>query len=100
MIREAHIKAVLNGYIVTIGCQTVVFPSPAALASAICEYYTEPTETEKRYRETALNKALLNDATPNAPTERTHLATSYGSSGGLTLGSQAAANQPAANQPR
>lgn len=59
MIREIKIKPVLNGFVCDIGCQTVVFETPAALANAIQEYFIKPGEVEKRYRETALNRALL-----------------------------------------
>lgn len=61
MIRNLLIKPVLNGFIVEVGCQTVVFKSAAELASAVNEYYADPEVTERRYRDTAVNKQLISD---------------------------------------
>lgn len=61
MLRELNITPVLNGYIVTVGCQTLVFNTLSALTTNIGEYYADPDATEKRFRETGLNKRLLQD---------------------------------------
>lgn len=55
MIRELHIKAVLNGYIVNVGCQTVVFNSPADMLKDLGNYLDKPWDVEQRYTTTALN---------------------------------------------
>lgn len=59
MIHEIKIKAVLNGYIVNVGCQTVVFNDRNMLMCELNHYLQDPAETEKRYREQALNRDIL-----------------------------------------
>ena len=60
MIREIKIKAALNGYVANVGCQTLVFNSRADMLKELDGYLEKPDETEKRYRETAVNRELLN----------------------------------------
>lgn len=69
MIHEIKIKAVLNGYIVNVGCQTVVFNDRDMLMCELNHYLHTPAETEKRYREEAINRDLLNNPRlpPTAP---------------------------------
>lgn len=64
MIREIKIKAVLNGYVANVGCQTLVFGTRAELIKELDGYLEKPEETEKRYRETAVNRDLLNCSQP------------------------------------
>lgn len=59
MIRPINIQPVLNGFVVKIGCQAVVFNTISELATNVSEYYKNPEAAEKSFRETALNKALL-----------------------------------------
>ncbi len=56
MTREIHIRPVMNGFIVTVGCKTVVFTDPARLTSELLRYYKSPEDTEKDYLATAINK--------------------------------------------
>lgn len=60
MIREIKIKAALNGYIAIVGCQTLVFNERAVMLKELDAYLEKPDETEKRYREQAVNRDLLN----------------------------------------
>ena len=71
MIREIKIKAVLNGYVVNVGCQTLVFQSRQALISELDSYLDQPDLVEKRYRDTALNKDILNVPAPQEATANT-----------------------------
>lgn len=48
-MREIIIRTCLNGYIVQVGCQTVVFEDKNKLMSELFSYLTEPEATEKRY---------------------------------------------------
>lgn len=52
MIHEIKIKAVLNGYIVNVGCQILVFESRQKLIKELDAYLDKPKETEKKYRST------------------------------------------------
>ena len=49
MIRDITIKAVLNGFIVTVGCHTVVFQSADQLLAELAAYFVAPDEVEKRF---------------------------------------------------
>lgn len=49
MIRDIKIRAVLNGFVVEVGCQTVVFNDPDSLAVAVRKYLSDPEGTEKNY---------------------------------------------------
>lgn len=50
-MRDIQITTVLNGYIVRVGCQTVVFGSLTDMLAEIRNYLNDPEATEKRYRE-------------------------------------------------
>ena len=69
MIRDISITAVLNGYIVRVGCQTVVYNSPSALMQDLMSYFNSPEQFEQQYLATAINakhtmgSAVLADAT-------------------------------------
>ena len=54
-MKEIHIQPVLNGFIVEIGCLKVVFTSIDTLCSELKNYYANPVEVEKWYREHAIN---------------------------------------------
>lgn len=56
MTREIHIRPVLNGYIVTVGCQTVVFTSPAVLTAELLRYYNNPDKVAKEYMANPTNQ--------------------------------------------
>jgi hypothetical protein len=55
MIRDITIKAVLNGFVCQVGCQTVVFESRSELVSALGTYLEKPEDVEKNWRLNALN---------------------------------------------
>lgn len=55
MIRDIHISAVMNGWLVKIGCQTLVFESTGDLLNELSQYLREPEATEAKYRQYAMN---------------------------------------------
>lgn len=59
MLREIRITPVLNGWIVRIGCQKVVFDDLAKMTKEIGEYFVNPDRAEKRYRAEAVNAAFM-----------------------------------------
>ena len=71
MIREISIVPVLNGWIVRVGCQTVVFTSADALLGALRRYLEDPIATEEQFLQTAVNarwvgtRGLSFDNNPN-----------------------------------
>ena len=58
MTRELRIIPVLNGWIVDVGCQRVVFTDREVMAREMMEYYRNPDETEKRYMANAVNRIM------------------------------------------
>lgn len=62
MIRNIKITPVLNGFLVTVGCQTVVFEGRAKLIQELHAYLDNPDEMEKKYRESSINRCLLEEA--------------------------------------
>ena len=70
MFRPLSITAVLNGWIVTCGCQTVVYQSREQLLGDLNEYLQFPVETERRFLQQAVNRAHTagpTDAPPPTP---------------------------------
>jgi len=55
MIRDIRISAVLNGFEVKVGCQTLVFTDVTEMLKEIRRYLKKPEEVEKEYLEKALN---------------------------------------------
>lgn len=51
------IEPVLNGFIVTVGCQRVVFTTLTTMLTEIVRYQASPQEVEKEYISNALNKS-------------------------------------------
>lgn len=75
MVRPIQITAVLNGWIVTVGCQTLVYRELRDLTRDLADYLERPDETEQHILETAINRAhtygALGQAAPAAvPTHR------------------------------
>lgn len=60
MVRDIHIRPVLNGFVCQVGCQTVVVNSIDALVDGIRNYYRSPEATEKKWISCALNKTMDN----------------------------------------
>jgi hypothetical protein len=54
-MRNINIRGVLNGYVVDVGCQSVVFSSKRALLDILSEYLDKPAEVEKRFIANAVN---------------------------------------------
>lgn len=77
MIRDIRITAVANGFIVNVGCQSIVFTghSPKACSSELCfeldRYLTDPEGTEARWRkDKCFNlKHTLNEPGPCDPVQ-------------------------------
>ena len=61
-MREIHIKPVLNGFIVTVGCGVVVFTSIDALCEELRRYHSAPEQVEKEYQKAAINKSCTIEA--------------------------------------
>jgi len=55
MIRDILITTVLNGWIVTVGCQRVVFNDEDAMLREISRYLHDPVAIETIYRTSAIN---------------------------------------------
>ena len=58
-MRNVLIKPVLNGFIVEVGCHTVVFTSVEDLINNLGKYQEDPRGVEKFYLKNAVNKELL-----------------------------------------
>lgn len=57
MIRNLTISAVLNGFIVQVGCQNIVYTSVGELTADLSDYLRDPEATEKRIlKEKGLNR--------------------------------------------
>lgn len=67
MLRHVVIAPVLNGYIVTIGCQKVVFNNRARMLDELNEYLKNPEAVEARYREEAINAKYTLADDPTGP---------------------------------
>lgn len=62
MIRDISIKAVLNGFVVQVGCQTVVFGSVNDMLANISDYVRNPEQVERKYRDLPNAKHTLDGA--------------------------------------
>ena len=61
MLRDVLIHPVLNGWVVTVGCQKVVFNDLGCMMSAIRRYLEDPEEAEKSFRESVNAKWVWRD---------------------------------------
>ena len=68
MIRSFMVTPVLNGYIVEIGCQRLVFESVEKLTTNIALYLNNPDEVEKAFLDGSLNSRHRNSQEPAQPT--------------------------------
>ena len=61
MIREIKINPVLNGFVVDIGCQKIVFTDAKLMAKKLVEYYTaeNPNEVEDDWLSNSTNSKLI-----------------------------------------
>lgn len=69
MFRPLTITAVLNGWVVQCGCQTLVFQDRNQLTSELDAYLKDPQATEARFLKTAVNKEHTGIGTPAMATE-------------------------------
>ena len=53
---ELHITPVLNGFVVRVGCQTIVFDTIEKLTTQIGRYYKDPETVSKEFISAAVNK--------------------------------------------
>lgn len=56
---DVTIKVALNGYLVRVGCQRLVFSVKEELLTELDNYLSAPHETEQRLRERSINSAIL-----------------------------------------
>lgn len=68
--RSLIIEPVLNGFIVQVGCQRVVFDSPAKLGAHITEYYTNPSKVEHDFIKNKVNNTMSPTVEGPEPTPR------------------------------
>lgn len=54
-IREIAISPALNGYIVKVGCQRLVFETSDRMVSELSNYLNDPEATEDEYIKNAVN---------------------------------------------
>ena len=68
-MRDITIHAVLNGWIVTVKCQTVVFNDLNIMLEELEQYFLDPIKREKWYRDRAINAKhiLVNGEAPIDP---------------------------------
>ena len=66
-MRSVMVNAVLNGWTVQVGCQTLVYTDPDKLTCDLRDYLRDPKAKEAAVIESAVNKRLLQDMPPAAP---------------------------------
>jgi hypothetical protein len=59
-MRPIKIEAVLNGWVVSVGCQKMVYSLAGSLLKDLGEYMLDPEAKEKSVGEYAVNRRLLN----------------------------------------
>ena len=59
MLRDIKIKSVLNGWIVDVGCSTVVFTDIDSMLGNLEAYLKDPEGVEKRFLEGSVNSEKL-----------------------------------------
>ena len=60
-MRSVTVNAVLNGWMVQVGCQTLVYTDPDKLTGDLRDYLRDPKAKETAVIESAVNKRLLQD---------------------------------------
>lgn len=58
VMRDVNVSAVLNGFVVRVGCQTLVFNQIEDVAENLVAYQKDPEGMEKKFAESAVNKTL------------------------------------------
>jgi len=66
MIRDIKIKAVLNGFIVECGCQTIVFNNIDELTVELNRYLNSPDKVEKYWMSNSINSKHTSPSIPES----------------------------------
>ena len=72
-MRDVTIKPALNGYVVRLGCQRVVFTDRVQMLQVLDDYLENPYDVERMYLGKSCNSRQLGfatDSSMNAPTEQ------------------------------
>lgn len=85
MIRKIEITAVLNGFVVQVGCTAVVFETATKMLEELGKYLADPDATEKSYQTDSINSNKLGQV-PQAVAERAVARESRGLAAGLVGG--------------
>jgi hypothetical protein len=76
MTRTIRINPVLNGFMVEVGCQLVVFESAKKMLDELGQYYAAPDAVEHRFLKNAVNDKNGPRVAP-APISDRQIATGY-----------------------
>ena len=60
VMRSIRVNPVLNGFVVEVGCQTLVFNKIEDVAENLVAYQKDPDGMEKKFAAAAVNKTLEN----------------------------------------
>lgn len=66
-MRSVTVNAVLNGWTVQVGCQTLVYTDPDKLTGDLRDYLRDPKAKEAAVIESAVNKRILTEGCPTPP---------------------------------
>ena len=58
-MRDVTIKSALNGYVVRLGCQRIVFTDRTHMLQELDKYLENPCEMEEMYKEKSINSRQL-----------------------------------------
>ena len=58
VMREVHVRPVLNGFIVQVGCQTLVFHRIEDVAANLIAYQNDPEGMENEFIDRAINRTM------------------------------------------
>ncbi len=58
LMREVTVSPVLNGFVVRVGCQTLVFNRIEDVAANLIAYQKDPEKTEHQFIKDAVNKTM------------------------------------------
>ena len=69
---DVTIKPALNGYVVRVGCQRLVFTDIETVLTELRTYLQKPEETEENYKFNSLNSAIMGFTRDNKRAEVPH----------------------------
>ncbi len=84
-MRDIMIRPVLNGWVVKVGCQHVVYTVGETLLGDLRDYMYDAEEFEKKFIATAINKDLLDCPAPSQGLKVEGLARQQSSMGEVPL---------------